>query len=95
VCDSTSTVCYSHSTTTANFTGARDACAAIGGDLVHYQNGAEQMFVEAHMAKGGSLALTYWVRASPCTWSSKQMLPCHAAGRRARRIVVLLLARQR
>jgi hypothetical protein len=64
ICDSTSTVCYGHSTTTANFSAARAACAATGGDLVHYQNGNEQLFVEAHMAHGRSLALTYWVRSS-------------------------------
>ena len=74
-------MCYSHSATTANFTGARAACAAIGGDLVHYQNGAEQQFVEGHMAKGGSLALTYWVRARPCTGLLQQLLLDHAATR--------------
>jgi hypothetical protein len=61
-CDGTASFCYSFVKAPANFAAAAAACASMGGGLVKYDSGLQQLDVESYL--NASSALTpyyYWI----------------------------------
>jgi hypothetical protein len=57
-------MCFTYTARSHNFSTARSACLALGGDMVLYDSPDKQLRVEAYFEKQGSLTpMYYWIGA--------------------------------